>query len=113
MRKKLLSIILVIFNPIYIFAGEANLKIPTLNDNQQTILIAGLFVCLLGLVFGVYQYLKVKKLKAHQSMLDVAQIIFETCKTYLIQQGKLLIMLFIFIAVCVCFLFWLFNGNRT
>ncbi len=105
MRKKILSIMLVLFSPIYIFAGEANLKIPTLNDNQQTILIAGIFVCLLGLVFGVYQYLKVKKLKAHQSMLDVAQIIFETCKTYLIQQGKLLFVLFIFIAVCVAFYF--------
>src|SRR3989339_751838 len=105
MRNKILSVILVIFNPIYIFAGEANLKIPTLNDNQQSILIAGLFVCLLGLVFGVFQYYKVKKLKAHQSMLDVAQIIFETCKTYLIQQGKLLFVLFIFIAVCVAFYF--------
>ncbi|MGE5796610.1 MAG: sodium/proton-translocating pyrophosphatase, partial [Ignavibacteria bacterium] len=105
MYKKVLSIILFLFSPVYIFAGEANLKIPTLNDNQQAILIAGLFVCLLGLVFGVYQYLKVKKLKAHQSMLDIAQIIFETCKTYLLQQGKLLIVLFIFIAVCVAFYF--------
>src|SRR3989339_348274 len=105
MRNKILSVILVIFNPIYIFAGEANLKIPTLNDNQQSILIAGLFVCLLGLVFGIYQYLKVKKLKAHQSMLDIAQVIFETCKTYLLQQGKLLIVLFLFIATCVAFYF--------
>ncbi len=105
MYKNVLLLILFLVSPVYIFAGEANLKIPTLNDNQQTILIAGLFVCLLGLVFGVYQYLKVKRLKAHHSMADVAQIIFETCKTYLLQQGKLLIVLFIFIAVCVSFYF--------
>jgi K(+)-stimulated pyrophosphate-energized sodium pump len=111
MLKNILLLLIVLFNPVYLFAGEANLKIPTLNDNQQTILTAGIFVCLLGLLFGIYQYLKVKKLKAHQSMLDVAQIIFETCKTYLIQQGKLLIVLFIFIAVCVAFYFGFLMKN--
>jgi len=113
MYKKVLSLILFLVSPVYIFAGEANLKIPTHNDNQQSILIAGLFVCLLGLAFGVYQYLKVKRLKAHHSMLDVAQIIFETCKTYLLQQGKLLIVLFIFIAVCVGFYFGYLMGNAV
>jgi K(+)-stimulated pyrophosphate-energized sodium pump len=112
MYKKVLSSILFLISPVYVFAGEANLKIPTLNDNQQAILIAGLFVCLLGLAFGVFQYLKVKRLKAHQSMLDVAQIIFETCKTYLLQQGKLLIVLFIFIAVCVGFYFGYLMQNE-
>ena len=105
MRKNLITFILFLLSPVYVFASEANLPIPTLNDSQQTILVAGLIVCLLGLVFGVYQYLKVKKLKAHQSMLDVAQIIFETCKTYLLQQGKLLVILFLFIAACVAFYF--------
>ena len=105
MCRNVTTFFLILLSPVYVFGGEANLKIPTLNDNQQTILIAGIFVCLLGLVFGLYQYFKVKKLKSHQSMLDVAQIIFETCKTYLIQQGKLLFVLFIFIAVCVAFYF--------
>ncbi|OGU76347.1 MAG: sodium-translocating pyrophosphatase [Ignavibacteria bacterium RBG_16_34_14] len=105
MLKNILLFFLILISQVTIYAGEANLNIPTLNDNQQTILIAGLFVCLLGLVFGIYQYFKVKRLKAHKSMLDVAQIIFETCKTYLIQQGKLLIVLFIFIAICVSFYF--------
>jgi len=105
MRKTIFFLTFVMLNPLFVFASEADLKIPTLNNNQQTILIAGLFVCLLGVIFGIYQYIKVKKLKAHPSMLDVAQIIFETCKTYLIQQGKLLIVLFIFIAVCVSFYF--------
>lgn len=105
MLKKITLLMLFLLNGSFVFASEADLKIPTLNGNQQYILIAGLFVCLLGLVFGIYQYIKVKNLKAHQSMLDVAQIIFETCKTYLFQQGKLLIVLFIFIAVCVSFYF--------
>jgi len=105
MLKKILIFFITIINPAIVFAGEANLPIPTLNDNQQNILEVGILVCLLGLAFGVYQYLKVKKLKAHKSMLDIAQVIFETCKTYLLQQGKLLIVLFIFIAVCVAFYF--------
>jgi K(+)-stimulated pyrophosphate-energized sodium pump len=112
MRKKLLPVLLVVFCPIYIFAGESNLKIPTLDDNQQSILIWGLFVCLLGLAFGVYQYLKVKRLKAHKSMLDIAQVIFETCKTYLLQQGKLLIVLFLFIAACIAFYFGYLMENE-
>jgi K(+)-stimulated pyrophosphate-energized sodium pump len=105
MLKKIQLLLLTFFSSSHIFASEANLKIPTLNNDQQAILIAGIFICILGLIFGVYQYLRVKKLKAHQSMLDIAQVIFETCKTYLLQQGKLLIVLFIFIAVCVSFYF--------
>jgi K(+)-stimulated pyrophosphate-energized sodium pump len=105
MLKKIQLLLLTFFGSSHIFASEANLKIPSLNDDQQSILIAGIFICILGLIFGVYQYLRVKKLKAHQSMLDIAQVIFETCKTYLLQQGKLLIVLFVFIAVCVSFYF--------
>ena len=112
MLKKTVLLFLVLFSRSSLFASEANLKIPTLNDDQQSILITGLFVCVLGLVFGIYQYFRVKKLKAHQSMLDIAQIIFETCKTYLIQQGKLLIILFIFIAVCVSFYFGFLMENE-
>jgi len=105
MLRKTLSFLLVLFSSTSLFASEANLKIPTLNDDQQSILVAGIFICILGLIFGVYQYFRVKKLKAHQSMLDIAQVIFETCKTYLFQQGKLLVVLFVFIAVCVSFYF--------
>ena len=105
MLNKTLLLLLTFFSSTLIFASEANLKIPTLNDDQQSILVAGIFICILGLIFGVYQYFRVKKLRAHQSMLDIAQVIFETCKTYLLQQGKLLIILFIFIAVCVSFYF--------
>ncbi|MBK7214995.1 MAG: sodium-translocating pyrophosphatase [Bacteroidales bacterium] len=86
-------------------ASEADLKIPQLDPSQNNLLLLGFMVCLLGLGFGLYQFMRVKKLKAHQSMLDVANIIFETCKTYLIQQGKFLMILFGFIALCIAFYF--------
>ncbi len=105
MFKKLTTLLFTFFLYTTAFAGEADLKIPTLNDSQNQILLLGLVVCFLGLGFGVYQYFRVKRLKAHQSMLDVANIIFETCKTYLLQQGKFLVILFVFIASCVAFYF--------
>jgi len=88
-----------------VMASEADLKIPQLNPDQNNLLLLGFVVCLLGLGFGLYQFMRVKKLRAHQSMLDVANIIFETCKTYLIQQGKFLLILFAFIAMCIAFYF--------
>jgi len=88
-----------------LFASEADLKIPTFSPTQHGLLMWGFLICVLGLVFGLYQFLRVKNLKAHSSMLDVSKVIFETCKTYLIQQGKFLVILFMFIAVCVAFYF--------
>ena len=105
MRNKISFVVFFLFAPIFSFASEANLKIPSLSTDQNNLLLWGLVVCLLGLGFGVYQFFKVKKLHAHKSMLDVAQIIFETSKTYLVQQGKLLVVLFVFIAVCIAFYF--------
>ena len=91
--------------PFATFASEADLKIPELSSYQSNLLMWGFVVCLLGLGFGLYQFMKVKNLKAHASMLEVSKVIFETCKTYLIQQGKFLVILFIFIAACVAFYF--------
>jgi K(+)-stimulated pyrophosphate-energized sodium pump len=112
MRKNLLLILFLIFiSPVITFASEADLKIPELTSSQNSLLMFGLLVCALGLLFGLYQYLKVKKLKAHQSMLDVAQTIFQTCKTYLIQQGKFLFILFVFISACVAFYYGVLQHN--
>ena len=91
--------------PLFNFASEADLKIPDLETSQNHLLLFGFVVCFLGLLFGWYQFRKVRKLKAHQSMLDVSRIIFETCKTYLIQQGKFLVMLFLIIGLCIAFYF--------
>ncbi|HAY33983.1 MAG TPA: sodium-translocating pyrophosphatase [Ignavibacteria bacterium] len=105
MRKYLLSIFLVLTAPVLALASEADLVIPELSADQNQLLIYGIVVCLLGVLFGLYQFLAVKKLPAHKSMLDVAQIIFETCKTYLLQQGKFLFILFLFIGACIAFYF--------
>ncbi|MCX6245514.1 MAG: sodium-translocating pyrophosphatase [Bacteroidetes bacterium] len=91
--------------PALSFASEADLKIPQLSPNQNNLLLFGFAICVLGMLFGYYQFLKVRKLKAHSSMLDVAKVIFETCKTYLIQQGKFLVVLFLFIGACIAFYF--------
>jgi K(+)-stimulated pyrophosphate-energized sodium pump len=97
--------LVVLLMPALMFASEADLKIPILSENQNHLLLFGFLICFLGMLFGLYQYNKVKKLGAHSSMLDVAKVIFETCKTYLIQQGKFLVILFLFIGLCIAFYF--------
>jgi len=109
--KKLSLLLAVSILPLFSIASEADLKIPVLSDYQHNLLMFGFLICVLGMVFGYYQFHNVKKLKAHQSMLDVAKIIFETCKIYLIQQGKFLVILFAIIGVCIAFYFGFLQHN--
>lgn len=102
--KILLVIILTLFSTS-LFASEAELNIPVLNETQNNLLMIGFLICILGMGFGIYEYVKVKSFPSHKSMLDVAGLIFETCKTYLLQQGKLLIVLEIFIGICITYYF--------
>jgi K(+)-stimulated pyrophosphate-energized sodium pump len=91
--------------------GEANLVLPDLSTeeflgvNARTLLIGGLFICLLGLGFGLVVVSQLKNLPVHESMRDVSELIYETCKTYLITQGKLLLILEVFIGVIIIFYF--------
>src|SRR6266404_5779581 len=71
----------------------------------RTMLQWGLLVCLLGLAFGLVIYSQLKNLPVHQSMKDISELIYETCKTYLITQGKFLAILELFIAVIIVFYF--------
>ncbi len=105
MKNFIASVLVTLFVPSLAFAGEADLNIPILSEGQNNLLLWGFVVCFLGLAFGLYQFLRVKKIRAHQSMLDVSDVIFETCKTYLLQQGKFLIWLFLIIAACIIFYF--------
>ena len=89
-----------IFAPILSMASEADLKIPE-EIKGQSILYYGFVITILGLFFGFYQFMRVKKLPAHKSMLDIADVIYSTCKAYLIQQGKFLAILFLFIGSAV------------
>ncbi len=102
--KRIISIFAVFLLPIMAFAGEADLVIPE-NIKTQNILYWGFLITVAGFLFGLYQFVKVRKIRAHKSMLDVAQVIYETGKTYLIQQGKFLLILFLFIGSAVAFYF--------
>jgi len=97
--------LLLLFLATPLFASEAELAIPVLSSAQNNLLMIGFLVCFGGIVFGYLEYVKVKKLPAHKCMLDVAEVIFQTCKTYLVQQGKFLLILFVFIGCCVLYYF--------
>jgi K(+)-stimulated pyrophosphate-energized sodium pump len=92
-------------------AGEANLKLPDLSSVNflgvagHKLLLVGIVFCLFGLVFGWVIYNSLKNLPVHRSMGDVSQLIWETCKTYLIQQGKFLFLLWVFIAAIIVLYF--------
>ena len=101
--KALFGLAMLSLTPAIASASEANLNIPNLSQEQNNLLLYGIVVCVLGMLFGLYQFIKVRRIQAHQSMLDVASTIYETCKTYLIQQGKLLGILFVFIGACIAF----------
>src|SRR5678816_4612037 len=95
-----------ILAPAAAHASELDLQIPAIDTSYSlfgmtvsglTLLYIGLAVCLLGMGFGLAMYTKVKRMPVHKSMSDVSNIIYETCKTYLLQQGRLLILLEVFI----------------
>ena len=91
--------------------GEANLVIPDLNSVQflglpgRTLLMTGLIVCAIGLLFGVLIYMQLKRLAVHEAMREISELIYETCKTYLITQGKFLLVLWLFIGAIVSLYF--------
>ena len=93
--------------------GEASLKVPDLGSAQfggvggRTLLLGGLVVCLLGLVFGLVIYGQLKRLPVHASMREISELIYETCKTYLITQGKFILILEGFIGVIIVLYFGL------
>ncbi|OQW48933.1 MAG: sodium-translocating pyrophosphatase [Proteobacteria bacterium SG_bin7] len=112
--KHLLSIPFIFLTQIA-FASEAELVVPNLGVNFNVfgsqysgsgLLMAGLVVVVLGMIFGLLEYLKIKNLPAHKSMLDISSLIYETCKTYLLQQGKFLALLEVAIGACIFFYFY-------
>ena len=96
-------------------AGEADITLPDLSKVTFTVfgqevsgvllMYAGLVVCVIGLLFGLIQYTQIKGLPVHKSMGAVSDTIWETCKTYLLQQGKFLVILWVLIAACVVYYF--------
>ncbi|MCL2510835.1 MAG: sodium-translocating pyrophosphatase [Bacteroidales bacterium] len=88
------------FMPFAAMASEADLRVPEAIKNE-TLLYWGFLITTLGMLFGFYQYMKIKKLPAHKCMLEISHVIYKTCATYLRQQGKFLALLFVFIGAAV------------
>jgi len=113
-KNKLQSIGLILFasmaSATRVFASEADLKLPDLRSinfpalgglSGFTLMLLGILVCGAAAVFGIWQYHATKNLPVHDSMRNVSNIIWETCKSYLAQQGKLLIILWVLIGACM------------
>ena len=116
MGKRILWVVLLLtLTAVAASASEADIKIPSLKEvsfdvmgksiSGMAILYVGLAICALGVVFGLVQYKQTKDLAVHESMRSVSNTIWETCKTYLQQQGKFLAVLWILIAVCMVYYF--------
>ena len=99
--------------PAVMMASEADLKMPENFSSEASVLYWGFAVVVLGLLFGFWQYLRVKKLKSHASMLEIGDVIFKTCSTYLKQQGKFLGILFLFIGAAVVLYFGLLSEMKV
>jgi len=93
-------------------ASEAELVLPDLGSQTflgvsgHNLLLAGLVVCIGGMIFGLIMYTQLKNLPVHRSMREISELIFETCKTYLITQGKFILLLEVFIGIVMVFYFW-------
>jgi K(+)-stimulated pyrophosphate-energized sodium pump len=91
--------------------GESSLVLPDLSQvtfmgvDGHSLLLIGLLVSFLGMVFGLIIYMQLKKLPVHRSMLEISEMIYETCKTYLITQGKFILILWAFIATIIVLYF--------
>ena len=96
--------------------GEASLVLPDLAQasflgiDGRTILLIGLLVCFLGMLFGLAIYMQLKNLPVHRAMREISELIYETCKTYLVTQGKFLLILESFIAVIIVLYFGFLLG---
>ena len=102
-------------------ASELDLAIPNLvlatykifgiNISGDSLLLMGMLICILGMAFGLWEFLKIKKMPAHKSMLQVSETIYATCVTYMKQQAKLLLLLEVFIGACIVYYFAYLNNT--
>jgi len=105
----------LLFSGSRALASEASLVLPDLSSAKflggvagNRLLMGGLVICVLGMVFGLAMYKQLKGLSVHKSMREISELIYETCKTYLLTQGKFILVLWAFIAVIISAYFgWL------
>src|SRR5579883_2097498 len=91
-------------------ASELDLPVPQAMHDQK-LLYGGLVVCAFGLIFGLVIFLQLKRLPVHRSMLEISDLIYETCKTYLITQGKFMLLLWGMITVIMVGYFGILQGK--
>ena len=108
--KKILTALTMLMLPVSLMASEADLVMPNGFADNAGVLYWGFLIVILGLLFGLWQFSKVRKLKAHSSMLEIGNVIFKTCSTYLKQQGKFLGILFLFIGAAIALYFGVLEG---
>ncbi|MBX7148990.1 sodium-translocating pyrophosphatase [bacterium] len=101
---KFVTFLALALTSVSAFASEADIVLPNLNDvtflgahTGHQLLTYGIAICVLGLLFGIMQYSKLKNMPVHASMLEISELIYETCKTYLFTQGKFILILEVFI----------------
>jgi len=93
--------------------GEAGLRLPDLSQvsflggaiSGHKLLLFGILICIFGLAFGMTIFARLKNLPVHSAMREISELIYETCKTYLITQGKFLLLLWVFIAIVIVLYF--------
>jgi K(+)-stimulated pyrophosphate-energized sodium pump len=107
----LLDTAAILAKPAEEAGGEANLKLPDLSSvsflgiDGHRLLLYGIIICIFGLFFGLMIFTRLKNMAVHKSMRDISELIYETCKTYLITQGKFLLLLEVFIAAVIVLYF--------
>ncbi len=115
----LLILITVTCPPSIARASEADLVLPDLRTqeffgiNGHSLLTLGLAIAALGIVFGLVIYTQLKKLPVHRSMLEVSDLIYETCKTYLLTQGRFILILWVCIAAVMVAYFGFLRGDEA
>src|SRR5713101_386611 len=103
--------------PLVARASEAELLLPDLSSvsvmggvSGRDLLIGGLLICVFGLLFGLWQYMQLRKLPVHRAMLEISELIYATCKTHLITQGKFILILELFIGIIMMVYFGVLQG---
>ena len=118
--KKTLLLFGTLCVPFFAIAGEADLKLPDFKSitffntiSGWSLLMWGSIIVILGLIFGLYQAFNIRKYPVHKAMANISATIYETCKTYLLQQGKFLLILFAIIGAIIVFYFGFLSEGKT
>src|ERR1035441_3037982 len=112
-------VLATLFGAASAFAGDADINLPDLTQVQfpgvsmggHALLYLGLAICAVGAMFGAWEFMRCKALPVHKAMSNVSNMIWETCKTYLAQQGKFIMLLWVLIALCIVYYFGFLQGK--